>query len=381
MRSKFVWLLRDTQQPLFYSRGRLKGRLGRSIAGMLAIMSLCTACGGKPGKYAAEFDGLFDTHAEIVGYAGSQSEFTKHSQKIYSEMTEYSQLFDIYNNYDGINNLKTVNDNAGIAPVSVDERVIAFLTRCMDNYPTAEYKVNIAMGSVLSIWHEYREHGLLNPAEAELPDMGELEAAALNTDIKNLIIDKEAGTVFLKNKGMSLDVGAAAKGYAIGLTVNEAAAMGMTSALINMGGNIIAVGKPLDGVRERWGVGVQDPELAVDGSANILDTIFVNDRAVVSSGDYQRYYIVDNERYNHIIDPKTLMPARKYASVTVIHADSDVADFLSTALFIADESEGRAMCEKNSAEALWVYPGGKVSYTDGYKAVSKVYGGYSAVDD
>ncbi|MDR2648450.1 MAG: FAD:protein FMN transferase [Clostridiales bacterium] len=334
-------------------------------------------------KYTAEFEGLFDTHAEIVGYASSQSEFTKYSKTIYDEMSEYSRLFDIYNNYDGINNLKTVNDNAGIAPVAVDEKIISFLIFCVENYAVAEYKVNIAMGSVLSIWHDYRERGVVDPKAAELPGIAELEAAALNIDIKNLIIDKDAGTVFLKNKGMSLDVGAIAKGYALELAVKDAQAMGMMSAIINMGGNIVAVGKPLDGVRQRWGVGVQNPDLIVSrtrGDDPILDTVFVNDRAVVSSGDYQRYYIVDGVRYNHIIDPETLMPAGRYASVTVIHGDSGIADYISTALFIADESKGRAICKKNGAEALWVYHNGKISFTDGYKDLSKVYGGYSSID-
>jgi len=347
----------------------------------ITFMLICTACGtARPQKFQAEFDGLFDTHAEIVGYAVNKAEFIRHAQEIYDELMVYSKLFDIYNNYENMNNLKTVNDNAGIAPVAVDEKIIAFLKFCADAYYNTDHTVNIAMGSVLSIWHDFREAGTADPAGASLPGMGELQAAALNMDIDNLIIDGANKTVYLRNKGMSLDVGAIAKGYAAGIAAADAKAAGMASALLDIGGNVVAVGKPLDGERDRWGVGIQDPRADAGGSTGIIDTVFVNDCAVVTSGDYQRFYTVGNVRYNHIIDPQTLMPARKYASVTVIAADSGLADELSTALFIMDEPQGREVCMRNNAEAIWVYPDGAVSYTDGYKAISKTYGGYSAVD-
>ena len=368
MYNKILWLPGLLRQLLFYI-----------CSG--AFVLACTSCGSsKPQKFQAEFDGLFDTHSEIIGYAGSQNEFTEYSDKIYSEMTEYSRLFDIYNNYEGINNLKTINDKAGVEPVAVDDRIILFLEFCINNYHNVDKKVNIAMGSVLTIWHDFRERGNAEPEKAALPNMSDLRAASLNMDINDLIIDITNKTVFLKKSGMSLDVGAAAKGYASKLAADAAKAIGMTSALIDIGGNVVAVGKPLDGVRERWGVGIQDPRPSANGSANILDTVFINDCAVVTSGDYERYYIVAGIRYNHIIDPETLMPARKFASVTVIHLDSGIADELSTALFITDEMEGREICKRNNAEAIWVNLDGKITYTDGYKAISKIYGGYSSVD-
>ncbi|MDR1532505.1 MAG: FAD:protein FMN transferase [Clostridiales bacterium] len=353
--------------------------LNKFFAALTAVLFFCAACDwGKPRRYQAEFDGLFDTHAEIVGYAKSEAEFMRYASKIYDEVKTYSELFDIYKNYDGISNLKTVNDNAGIAPVAVDEKIIKFLLKCKELYAETDYTVNIAMGSVLSLWHERREEGTAGASKARLPDMPALRAAADNTDITRLVIDEDAGTVFLSEKGMSLDVGAIAKGYAASMAVREAAALGMTSMLVNMGGNIIAVGQPLDGARNRWGVGIQDPARAAGDVSNILDTVFVNDCALVTSGDYQRYYMVDGKAYGHIIDPGTLMPAERYASVTIIHQDSGLADALSTALFILPEERGEALLRRYGAEALWVYRDGSVRYTEGYRAVSKTYGGASS---
>jgi len=356
--------------------------VSRQLLFYALALTLCVSCGsGKPEKFDAQFDGLFDTHAEIVGYAGSEKEFTKYSRLIYDEMTEYNRQFDIYNNYEGINNLKTVNDDAGIQPVKVDGSIIQLLKFCTAAYIESDDTINIAMGSVLSIWYDFREFGNAHPDQASLPKMSDLQAAAQNMDIHNLIIDEANSTVFLKNKGMSLDVGATAKGYATGLAAEDAKAAGMTSALIDIGGNVVAIGKPLDGVRDRWGVGIQDPRQAADGSSNIIDTVFVTDCAVVTSGDYQRYYTVDGVRYNHIIDPSTLMPARKYSSVTVICKDSGMGDVLSNALFILDEDKGREILKTYGGDAIWIYLDGHVSCTDGYKAISKTYGGYSAVDN
>jgi thiamine biosynthesis lipoprotein len=196
----------------------------------------------------------------------------------------------------------------------------------------------------------------------------------------DVVIDEASQTVFLAKKGMSLDVGAIAKGYAAGNAMAAAVEAGMESVLFNMGGNIISGGKPQDGVRDRWGVGIQDPGLDVSGVANILDTVFANNTSIVSSGGYQRYYVVDGKRHNHVIDPETLMPAVKHAAVTVVHPDSCLADALSTALFIMDEDDGRALVAKLGAEAIWIANDGSVSFTDGYKAISKTYGGYSGAD-
>jgi thiamine biosynthesis lipoprotein len=341
---------------------------------------MLASCGSGRIRYQGEFDGLFDTRAELVGYASSIQEFNSQADIIYGEMLRYSQLFDIYSDYDKISNLKTVNANAGIAPVKVDPAIIDLLRVCVEFYHASNGKVNVAMGPVLSIWHKYREEGLEDPASARVPSASELESASLLCSIDDVVIDGKNQTVFLKKPGMSLDVGAIAKGYAAGEAMEKAAASGMDSMLFNMGGNIVCAGKPMDGTRDRWGVGVQDPALEMSGFSNILDTVFVNGQSVVTSGGYQRYYTVDGVNYSHIIDPDTLMPAIRHLAVTVLHPDSCIADALSTALFIMDEASGRELLSKFGGSAIWVSIGGEVTYTDGYKAVSKSYGGYSGAD-
>ena len=353
---------------------------------LIIIISVFAAdsagCGmsGRYGKYQTEFSDLFDTIITVVGYTKNKAEFDRYANIIYERMKELDRLFDIYNAYDGINNLYTVNQNAGIAPVKVSKDIIDLLLFAKNGYNVTDGTVNVAMGSVLSIWHDYREAGIADESGAELPPMNMLEQAAKLTDINDLVVDEATGTVFLKKSGMSLDVGAVAKGYAAGEAAKSAKAAGFVSGLIDAGGQVVSVGKPLDNIRERWGVGIQDPNLSADGTRNILDTVYVNDAVISCSGDYQRFYIVDGKTYCHIIDPATLMPTRLYRQVTVLHSDSATADLLSTALFIMPYNEGTALAVKMGADALWVFADGTQKATDGYIKISKKFGNYSATD-
>ncbi len=331
-------------------------------------------------KYEAEFIGTFDVKIQLIGYAESEESFTRASQAVYDKMTGLNQLFDIYHDYEGINNLKTVNDAAGKEPVKVDPEIIDLLLFCKEAYRRTGGLVNVAMGAPLRIWHDYRTEGTRFPANASLPAMDDLTEAEKHTDIEQVIIDKENNTVYLEDPLMSLDVGAVAKGYSAEWAKKAAKEAGLESAIINAGGNILTIGQPLDGIRQRWGIGIQDPGQRVDGTTNILDTIYLNDRAVVSSGYYERYYVVDGEIYHHIIDPVTLMPAKHYAAVTVVHEDSGIADYLSTAIFTAPYEKGLEVAKAHGAEVLWVFHDGSTKATEGYRKMSKMYSGYSSQD-
>jgi len=322
------------------------------------IIPLLASCAGRHEKYRAHYFDLFDTYATVTGYAESKEEFDRFSEAAYNRLHELHRYFDIYSEYDGINNLKTVNDMAGIAPVEVCDEIIDLLVFAKHAYVESEGTLNVALGPVLSIWHEYRENGLENPEAAELPPYGLLASAIELADIGKLTVDEVNGTVFLEEKGMSLDVGAIAKGFAVQLAVDGLKSMGAEPFLLDVGGNIAAVGKPPDG-RDSWSVGIRDP-FEADGGDGILETVRIDGASVVTSGDYQRYYTVNGIRYSHIIDPETLMPAALYRSVTVIYGDSGVADMLSTALFILPYENGRAIAEKRGAAVVWVFADGTV---------------------
>lgn len=315
-------------------------------------------------RYQAEFLQLFDTVTQLVGYGRTEDEFKSQASMIHDKLQEYDRLYDIYNDYDGINNIKTINDQAGIAPVKVDQKIIDLLTLSKEMYTRTGGKMNVALGSVLSIWHDYRTDGIDDPQHAKLPPMELLKEAALHTDITKLIIDPTASTVYLADPQMKLDVGAIAKGYAVEQTARYAMDHGVANMLISVGGNVRAIGSRSS--REPWKVAVENPDQ--DSPDHYLFNMLLSDMSLVSSGDYQRYYTVDGKRYNHIINPDTLMPADYFADVTVLYQDSGLADGFSTALYTMPLKEGQSLVESiPGMEAMWVFHDGKQVFSSGFK--------------
>ena len=324
----------------------------------LCLLYGCAPKGQNAGKqYTATFLTLFDTVTTIVGTAQSEEAFRAEAQKIHDELEVFHQLFDIYNEYEGISNLKTVNDHAGVAPVKVDPIIIRLLQDCLRYYELTGGRVNVAMGSVLQLWHEARNAGLDDPLNARLPDADALENAAQHCDITQLILDAEASTVYLADPLMRLDVGAVAKGWAVQQVAGEV----KTGLLISVGGNVCATG-PKDETGTPWVVGIQNP----DGD-DYLHTIYNADSSVVTSGDYQRTYAVEGKLYHHIIDPDTLYPSGYWRSVTIVCDDSGLADALSTALFLLPLEEGQKLLERCGAEAMWVDARMERFYSPGFQ--------------
>ena len=336
----------------------------RAAALLLLISLLLTGCAGTGAtemkQYNATFLSLFDTVTTIVGRAESEEALMEKARAIHDELLYFHQLFDIYNDYEGLNNLKTVNDNAGLAPVTVDQPIIDLLLDCKRYCSLTGGRVNVAMGSVLALWHQARSDGLDDMANACLPDPEKLEAAAAHMDLSCVVIDEAASTVFITDPAVRLDVGAVAKGWSV-QRVAESAPAGL---LISVGGNVCATG-PKDADGTPWRVGIQNP----DGGEQYLHTLNITNQSVVTSGDYQRFYLVDGRLYHHIIDPDTRYPGTYWRSVTIVCTDSGLADALSTALFLLPYEEGLALAESCGAEAFWVNEAGEKYYTPGFEAL------------
>ena len=331
---------------------------------LILVVLLLTGCAAPAAEadttqqYTATFLTLFDTVTTIIGRAESEEAFRETTQAIHDDLLRYHELFDIYNDYEGVNNLKTINDNAGIAPVGVDKAIIDLLLDCKEYYELTGGHVNAAMGSVLHLWHEARSHGINDPQNAKLPSMEALQEASGHCSFDSVVIDEAASTVYITDPHARLDVGAIAKGWA----TQRAAEKAPSGMLISVGGNVCATGPKLsDGTP--WVIGIQDP----DAADKNLHTVFVTQNSVVTSGDYQRTYWVAGEPYHHIIDPDTLMPSTYLRSVSVICPDSGLADALSTALFLMDREAGSALAEKCGAEVLWVDAAGQKFMTDGFE--------------
>ena len=340
------------------------------LAACLAMLMLpLAACGQRDGReangqyrYQTQFLGVFDTVSSVIGLADSEEQFQGYAQTMKEELTYYHELFDIYNDYEGVNNIKTINDNAGVAPVKVEQPILDLLEQSIWANEVSGGAVNTALGPVLKIWHDYREYGINNPESAELPPMDLLEEADKHTDLGLLQIDQEQMTVFLPEVGMRMDVGSGAKGFAAERVARLLEEAGLEHALISLGGNVRAIGFR-DGVETPWRVGIRDPQ-SEDASDYVIKLDAAN-LAIVTSGVYERYYVVDGERYHHIIDPDSLMPEQTFDSVTIVCPDSGLADALTTALYNLSIEDGKAVLEAiPGAGAIWI-SGEDITWTQG----------------
>jgi len=322
-------------------------------------------------RFQTQRIGYFDTLTIFIGYAQDEDEFAMYADIFFDRFGELHRLFDIFNAYEGVNNLYTVNANAGVMPVVVEPSIIDILLTAKEAYDMTQGMTNVAMGSVLRIWHTHRQIGVVNPDYATIPPMADLLEASMFTNIDDIMIDAENSTVFLLDANMSLDVGAIAKAYATGLAMQAVIDAGIPAALVSAGGDVVAHGQPLG--RDTWNVGIQNPNVGPN-SPNAIDAIAFTDKTLTVSGGYERFFEVDDRHLGHIIDPTTLMPSDRFQQVAVLHPNAWMSDALSTALFVLPLEEGLEMALANDAEVLWIDTNGEWIATPGYKRISAEFG-------
>lgn len=319
-------------------------------------------------KQEIEFYDTFDTVVHIAIYTDDDS-FAKENLVYAKERyEELHKLFDNYKTYPDLVNVKTINDNAGIKPVTVDDTLFQLIKSSIDDYNNISHNTNIALGPVTKLWNEYRELYEGGKTKEEvialkgeaLPSDAELEKLRPLVNIDKIKLDDEKQTVSLE-KGMELDLGATAKGFATELVAKELEDRGVKSCVISAGGNVRIIGKPTDG-RDNFKIGIQNPDL--ESPDQVLASLNVANTSIVTSGDYQRYFDLDGVRYCHIIDPDTLKPAHEIKSATVIKEDSGLCDFLSTAAFNSTDDEIKELSDKTGAGIVWVDKDMKVKSTE-----------------
>lgn len=314
----------------------------------LIVICMLFGCSSKPQKYSASSLG-FDTVITLLGYTKSEAEFNKYFTQMKKEFDYYNQLFDKYNNYEGVNNLKTINDQAGKEPVVVDEAIIELLLLAKEFHGLTNGAFDATMGATMKVWHNYREQGQelngMGEENTPVPTIAELQESAQYSGWEYVEIDETNHTVFITDEHVSLDVGGIAKGFATEKVAQSLEASGLKAGAVNGGGNVRLIGTKPN--KEPWGTGVGNPDDLSASSVTVIHTD--GGTSIVTSGDYQRYYISNGTIYSHIIDPDTLFPAKHFRSVSIVTKNSGYADILSTALFVMDLDEGMKFVETFNA--------------------------------
>lgn len=248
----------------------------------------------------------------------------------------YNTLADRYNSYDNIINIYYINeilkDNE---EVELDSKLSTLINEGIKYYEITNGYINIASGNLISVWKDYINKGEGIPTNEELN---------VNTNISDIKLE---GNKLTKYNNVKLDLGSYTKGYVTELVGKYLESIKIEHYIIDAGGNI-KTGTPYK--KDNYLVGVVNPENIKD----IFIKLNINNKSVVTSGDYQRYYEYNGVRYNHIINPYTLYPSSNFRSVTVISNDSFKADIYSTYLFLLDLDKGLEIVNSTpDIDAIW----------------------------
>lgn len=320
-------------------------------------------------KFDKVYYEYFDTVTSFLAYGKDEEEFKKYTDVLETELQKYHELFNSYYDFEGVNNIKTINENAGNGPIEVDPAIIELLEYSIDFMEKTDGKINIGYGNVIKLWHNAREESLTDESKAWVPTKDQLEEAAKHTDISEIKIDKKKSTVEILDSEMSIDVGAIGKGYAAKKLEEALRMTGVQNAILSIGGDDVIIGDNPAKENALWKIAIQNP--ALDAKDPYSSIISLKNTSVVTSGDYQRFYEVDGKKYHHIIDPDTLFPSEYFKSVTVVHNDIALADALSTYLFTVDLDKGMEVAKEYDAQVFWIDKDGNEYKTEGYEELEK----------
>jgi thiamine biosynthesis lipoprotein len=270
------------------------------------------------------------------------------SEKIFAEeqinvaIHEIERIERLISSWDQNSQTSLINENAGIKAVTVDQELFDLIERSIKVSKLTYGAFDISYASIDEVWY-------FDGSMKALPSEESIQKSVVKIDYNNIILDQDKLTVFLKERGMRIGFGAIGKGYAAQKAKELLIENGVEDGVINASGDLVAWGFNADG--KSWRVGIADPA----NNKSILAWIPVNDLAVVTSGNYEKFIEINGVRYSHIIDPRTGWPSRGLKSVTIICPNPELADALATALFVMGGETGLDLIDQlNGIECILV---------------------------
>jgi thiamine biosynthesis lipoprotein len=329
------------------------GKLGKKIIGILLVILLFmitafTGCSKKEVEPISKTEFVLDTYCKVVIYDKSSEEVLN---KAFDKLNEINVKMNASNEDSEITN---ISKKAGIGYVKVSDDTYYVIKKGIEFSQLTGGKFDITVGPLVKLW------GIISP-NPHVPTEQELKVTLPLIDYKNVLLDDANKSVMLKVKGMSLDLGGIAKGYAADAVSKVLMENGVKHAIIDLGGNVITLGSKVDG--SDWKIGIQDPDST---RGDYLGIVSVTNKAVVTSGIYERFFEVDGKRYHHIMDTKTGYPVdNNLASVTIITEESINGDALAKAFCMGLEKGMEFVKQQKGIEAIFVTKDKKVYITPG----------------
>lgn len=252
------------------------------------------------------------------------------SEAINNAIMEIKRIESLISSWNPDSETSDINRNAGIKPVKISLELFNLIERANKVSKLTDGAFDITFSSMDSIW-------FFNGKPMDPLDSSVVAAAMQKINYKNILMNREAQTVMLKNHGMKIGFGAIGKGYAANCAKKTMVEKGISKGMINAGGDLIAWGNQEDGTP--WKVGIADPSKKKD----YIAWLTARDQSVVTSGNYEKYVIIHGKKYGHIINPKTGYPVVGIQSVTVISPDAELSDALATSVFVLGVKQGLSL--------------------------------------
>ncbi len=309
------------------------------------------------GKKITKTEFLMDTIVESVIYADNAKQGEEALTAAYNEIIRLESVLDRHTSGSDVTK---VNEAAGMSAVQVSQNTLDVVNRSLEVGAFSEGAFDITIAPLIKLWG-------FGTSNTQVPSETELREALALVDYKLVQVDDSASTVFLPKAGMELDLGGIAKGFIVDRAVDVLREKGITSAYLDAGGDIRVLGSKPDGTP--WRIGVRHPR----DRRGIAAVVEIRDSAIVTSGDYERFFHENGERYHHIINPGTGMPTHGLTSVTVVAADAFTADAYSTAVFVLGLERGVALVESMpGVEAVIITEDFQVHITSGLEGLVDV---------
>ena len=291
---------------------------------------------------------LMGSYYEISVVAANQDEGDQYIDEAAAEVTRIEKLI---SSWDSNSQTSAINRNAGIRPVKVDPELLGLIERAIQISKVTEGAFDISYAAMDKIWK-------FDGSVQEIPDENIIIQSVAKVDYRNIEIDEKASTVFLKLPGMKIGFGAIGKGYSADRAKDLLMQEGVVAGMINASGDLNCWGNKPDG--SPWMVGITNP---VDKN-HVFAWFPIRNSAVVTSGDYEKFVVLNGKRYTHIIDPRTGWPARGLSSVSIFAPKAELADALATSVFVMGVEAGINMVDQlQGIECVAVDDKGKIYYS------------------
>ena len=324
-----------------------------------SVFTLLCACTPSKENIYRKSKILMDTLVTVTVVSDSKDSAEKAIDAALAEIENLDRLLNFFSSESEVSN---INKNAGISAIKVSPDTLDVLDMSLLVSKNTEGAFDITIGPVITLYDFYKK---IKPEDSAIKKNLSL------VNYRDLIIDRNKSTAFLKKKGMLIDLGGIAKGYAADKAVEVLKRNGMHAGLVSVAGDIKAFGLKPDGTP--WKIGIRNqrispnPPLVKGGKGgfaeDIMATIELRDMAISTSGDYERYFILNGRRYHHLLNPDTGYPAEESQSVSIITNKALFTDAFATGVFILGPEKGMRVLEKMGFDGVIVDNQGKVHIT------------------